>query len=139
MSWDNYINTLVGQSNDASGRTHVDRGAIVGLDGAPWTTRGHADALKASPEELAVIARVMKSKDFTPFQSSGVVVEGVKYQFLRVEDDKVVLAKRKDQGMITMQSTKTAVVIAHCPEGGQQGVMNKAVGVIADYLESMGM
>ena len=71
--------------------------------------------------------------------ANGVIAEGKKYNFLRVEDDKLVLAKKKDFGSITAQASKTAVVIGHCAEGGQQGNLNKAVAVIADYLESLGM
>ena len=71
--------------------------------------------------------------------ASGIRIEETKYQFLRVEDEKLVLGKKKGSGAITLQASKTAIVIAHCPEGGQQGNTNKAVGVIADYLESLGM
>ena len=71
--------------------------------------------------------------------TSGVRAEGTKYQFLREEDKKVVYAKKKDFGAITMQSSKTAIVIAHCTEGKQQGNVNKGVAVIAEYLESLGM
>ena len=81
----------------------------------------------------------MKSKDFTTFQASGVHCEAVKYQFLREEEGKVVYAKKKGVGAITIQASKTGVVIAFCPEGSQQGNCNKAVNVIADYLESLGM
>ena len=73
------------------------------------------------------------------FMSNGVWVEELKYQFLREEDGKIVYAKKKGQGSLTMQSSKTAIVIAHCPEGSQQGNANKGVGVIAEYLESLGM
>ena len=85
------------------------------------------------------IARCFKSKDFTAFMSTGIRAEGEKYQFLREEDGKMVYAKKKGSGAITLQASKTAIVIAHCPEGSQQGNLNKAVGVIADYLESMNM
>ena len=71
--------------------------------------------------------------------SGGIHAEGMKYQFLRVEDDKVVFGKKKECGAITMQASKTAIVIAHTIEGSQQGNSNKGVGVIADYLESLGM
>lgn len=81
----------------------------------------------------------MKSKDFTSFQASGIWAEGVKYQFLREEDGKLVLGKKKEHGAITLQCSKTAIVIAHCAEGMQQGNVNKGVGVIAEYLESLGM
>ncbi|MFM6308267.1 MAG: profilin family protein, partial [Dolichospermum sp.] len=49
------------------------------------------------------------------------------------------LAKRKGHGAITIQKSKSAVVIGHTAEGCQQGNTNKAVGVIADYLESVGL
>ncbi len=49
----------------------------------------------------------MKSKDFTPFQAGGVKAAGVKYQFLRSEDDKLVLAKKKECGAISIQCSKT--------------------------------
>ena len=71
--------------------------------------------------------------------TNGVRAEGVKYQFLREEDSKVVYAKKKGNGAITLQVSNTAIVIAHCPEGSQQGNLNKGVGVIAEYLESMNM
>ena len=58
---------------------------------------------------------------------------------MREEDGKLVVAKKKDQGALTLQSSKTAIVIAHTPEGRQQGNTNKGVRVIAEYLESLGM
>lgn len=140
MSWDSYIDNLIAQSKDSSGTCHVDRAVIIGLDGgAAWTTAGHGSSLKSQPDENACAAKCFKSKDFTPFQAAGIRLEGVKYQFLREEDGKLVLAKKKGEGAISMQASKTAIVVAHCPEGGQQGNANKAVGVIADYLESLNM
>jgi profilin len=70
---------------------------------------------------------------------NGIRAEDTKYQFLREEDGKTVMAKKKGSGALTLQCSKTAIVIAHCPEGGQAGNCNKGVGVIADYLESMNM
>nr|XP_054756650.1 profilin-like [Lytechinus pictus] len=140
MSWDSYIDNLVAQTKDASGTAHCDKACIIGLDGgAQWTTHEHANAYKISPSEGASIAKCFKSKDFTPFMASGVFGDGVKYQFLREEDKKVVFAKKKDHGAITMQASKTAIVLGHCPEGAQQGNLNKGVGVIAEYLEGLGM
>lgn len=140
MSWDSYLDNLIAQTKDASGSAHADKAVIIGLDGgAKWTTDGHANALKITPEESAKIAGCFKSRNFTDFMSGGVLAEGVKYQFLREEDGKLVLAKKKDQGALTLQASKTAIVIGHCKEGGQQGNVNKGVAVIAEYLESLGM
>ena len=71
--------------------------------------------------------------------ASMVYAEGTSYTFLRVDDEKIVLAKRKDSGALTMQASKTAVVIGHTAEGCQQGNVNKGVAVIAEYLESLNM
>lgn len=43
MSWDGYIDTLIGQSADGSGAAHCDLACIIGLDGgAKWTSDAHA-------------------------------------------------------------------------------------------------
>ncbi|XP_046854537.1 profilin-like [Xenia sp. Carnegie-2017] len=140
MSWDSYIDNLIAQTKDASGTAHADKACIIGLDGgAAWTTAGHANALKLQGSEGANIAKAFKAKDFTSFQAGGVWAEGVKYQFLREEDGKLVAAKKKDQGALTLQASKTAIVIGHTAEGCQQGNTNKGVAVIAEYLESLGM
>ena len=89
--------------------------------------------------EGATIASCFKNKDFTAFQRSGVLAEGLKYNFLREEDGKLVLAKKKDHGALSLQSSKTAIVIGHTAEGCQQGNTNKGVAVIAEYLEGLGM
>ncbi|ELU03438.1 hypothetical protein CAPTEDRAFT_162297 [Capitella teleta] len=140
MSWDGYIDTLIGQTRDASGTNHCDSACIIGLDGgARWTTDTHAQAMKVSPQEGATIAACFKSRDFSPFMQNGIRVENNKYQFLREEDGKIVMAKKKELGALTLQSTKTAIIIGHTAEGMQQGNVNKAVGYIADYLETSGM
>ena len=140
MSWDSYLDNLVAQSKDATGATHIDKCCIIGLDGgAKWTTDAHPLAFKLDPNECANIAKCFKAKDFSVFMSSGVVAEGTMYLFLREEDNKIVYGKKKGGGAITIQASKTALVIAHCPEGGQQGSTNKGVAVIAEYLETLGM
>jgi profilin len=138
-SWDSYIDGLLAQSNDSTGKAHCDKAAIISLDdGTSWTSPNHPCAIQLSTTEGATVAKMMKSGDFTSAQANGIVLEGIKYQFLR-EDGKVAFAKKAYHGAITIQKTKTAVVIGHTPEGSQQGNTNKAVGVIAEYLESVGM
>ena len=71
--------------------------------------------------------------------TGGVYAAGIKFQFLREEDGKLALAKKKGEGAITLQASKTAIVVGHCAEGSQQGNLNKGVSVIAEYLESLNM
>ncbi|XP_068686210.1 profilin-like isoform X2 [Montipora capricornis] len=140
MSWDSYIDNLIAQTKDADGATHCDKACIIGLDGgAPWTSALHPNALKLEASEGYSIANCFKNKDFSPFMASMVQAEGTSYTFLRVDDEKIVLAKKKDSGALTMQASKTAVVIGHTAEGCQQGNVNKGVAVIAEYLESLNM
>lgn len=140
MSWDSYIDNLISQSKDAVGAVHVDRACIIGLDGgAVWTSSSHPNAFKLQRNEAEGIATCFKSKDFTWFMQQGVYAEGQYYTFLRELDSNTVFAKCKSHGSVTLQSSKSAVVIAHCPDDRQQGNCNKAVGVIANYLESMNM
>jgi profilin len=70
--------------------------------------------------------------------ANGTLCEGQKYQFLR-DDGKALYFKKKGIGGLSIQKSKTAIVIGHYAEGSQAGFCNKAVGVIADYLESLGM
>ena len=139
MSWDSYIDNLIAQTKDTSGNAHCDRACIIDMDGAPWTTAGHANALKLKGQEGVNIGKCFKNKDFTLFMVDGVHAEGLRYMFLREEDGKIVYAKQKEKGSISLQASKTAVVIGHCPEGGQQGNLNKGVAVITEYLESLNM
>ena len=66
-------------------------------------------AIKLTAEETANIAKCFKNKDFSLFQSGGIRAEGTKYQFLRCEDDKIVMAKKKDCGALSLQATKTGM------------------------------
>lgn len=138
MSWNSYIDTVKAYSRDATGKEHIDRACIIGLDGVRYTDDTHPSSFKVTPEEVGTITRCMKSKDFTVFMTSGVKAETVKYNFLREEDKKIVYAKKKDQGSLTIQATEKVIVIAHTAEGAQQGNSNGGVQKICDYLESVG-
>jgi len=138
MSWDGYLDNIIQRTKTSAGDFNSDKACIIGLNGAKWTSDALANALKVSQDEAMRVGAAFSKKDFSSFQAQGIVLEGNKYQFLRVEDDKVVLGKKKDFGSVTLQSTKQAIIIAHTPEGKQQGSSNMAVGAIADYLESIG-
>lgn len=128
MSWDSYIDNLIGRSQGS-----IDRASIIGLNGGgKWTTK---QEIKLTTDEAAKIAQAFTARDFSSFQSNGVMIEGQKYQFLSQQDNKIVFAKKKDHGAVTMQCSKQAIVIGHTPEGKAQGAAAVAVAGIADYLE----
>merc|ERR1712189_82600 len=64
MSWDGYIDSLIGHSKGSDGVAHVDRVAIFGMNGgALWTSSTHANALKISPSESSKIAANISAAD----------------------------------------------------------------------------
>jgi len=141
MSWDSYIDNILARSKSADGTDNADQAGIFSLDGgSPWTTAHGALGVVLSTAEGASISKCMKSKDFTDMTTNGVYINGKKYRFLRKDDDgKLVLAKLKDCGSYTIQSTKTAIIIAHTKEGCQQGKVNDGVSHVCEYLEGQGM
>ena len=113
MSWNDYIDNLIAQSKGSSGETNIDKACIIGLEnGNMWTTQENPHVLRLTPEEGMIIAECFRKKDFTGF-STDIRVENEGYIFLRDIDNKMVLARR-----ITMQASKSAVVIARTREGG---------------------
>jgi len=42
MSWDSYIDNLIGYCRDAAGDVHCDKACIIGIDGgSKWTSDAH--------------------------------------------------------------------------------------------------
>eukprot|EP00918_Siedleckia_nematoides_P083624 GHVU01183311.1.p1 GENE.GHVU01183311.1~~GHVU01183311.1.p1 ORF type:complete len:141 (+),score=3.07 GHVU01183311.1:69-491(+) len=139
MSWDSYVDSLISYTRDHTGTVHCDKGGIISLDGgAPWTTQGGATTLEFAGSEAQTIANCFKSKDFSVMQANGIRISGVKYQFLREEEGRIVYGRCKGSGGIAIQKSKSAIVIGHCAEGSQAGQLNKGVSQIAEYLESAG-
>jgi len=136
MSWDGYIDSILGNANVTG--TNSDKAAIIGQDGSIWTGAHGGKGMTIAAAEAATIAKCITSKDFSPLQASGIVLEGLKYQFLREEDGKVIQGKKKDHGAVTCVASKSAIVIAHTAEGGQAGLTTKGAAAIAEYLESLG-
>ena len=62
--------------------------------------------MKLTQEEANAVSQAFQKKDFSNFQAQGIILEGIKFQFLRVEDDKLVLGKKKDVGSVTLQASK---------------------------------
>lgn len=133
QDWNYYIDNLIAVSED-----NADKVAIFDLEnGSSWISYNHPGALRLSPHESNKIAQALRNEDFSSFRDNGIIVDGVKYFFLG-EDGNVVWGKKKNEGAITIQKSKTAVVVAHTKEGSQQGSTNKAVQQVADYLVSIG-
>jgi len=130
MSWNEYVKNLQCRSKFA------DKGCIIGLDGSIWTTPDE-NVIDITPAEAVSIAHTMNCQDYSQFQTNGITIGGLKYQFLRY-NEKAVYGKKTGSGGISLQSTNRAIVVSHCVEGGQQGKVNDAVFKVAEYLEQNG-
>ncbi|XP_065060889.1 profilin-like [Rhopilema esculentum] len=136
MSWDSYIDSLIAFSRDLNGNSHIDKACIIGMDGGMWTTKSHQANLNLSQAECSTIARNMNAGEKGHNFYSGIRLEGLKYQYLKFDGDaKLVIGRRIGSGAITIQCSRSAIVVAHCPEGAQHGQCNNGVAKIVDYLE----
>jgi len=137
MVWNAYLDNIVIQ---AAGSKNCDKACIIQLDGGEQMTTGdHPHGLQLSEDERLNIATSFKSKDFSAFAAKGIQIEGVEYQFIQSENDKLVNGKKQHFGAITLRASKSYIVIGHCPEGGSLGNFNMGVDLIVWYLESMDM
>jgi len=136
MSWNSYIDSVLGGCTG-----NADQVCIIGLEnGGPWTTAAHSSNLNLVGNEGVPIANALKSNDPSTLQQNGIHVGGVKYQFLRHDEEEgLLLGKKKENGAITIQKSETAIVMAHTIEGKPQGETNKGVKSIVDYLKGMNM
>jgi len=140
--WDQYVDSTIVYCKKA-----CDEAVLVGMNGAIWTPWqdecGNAKQnsctpiLKITAQEALKIANNFSKNQTSEFHGSGVTVGGIKYQFLK-EDDNVIYAKKKDNGCVTLQKCKQVIVIAHTKEGEQVGDVNLGVARICEYLESVG-
>jgi len=136
MSWDSYIDSVMGNSKGA-----CDQVAFIGLaTGATWTSNAHANALTVTPAEAVNIATALRNEDSSTFQTSGIIIGGVKYQFLRDDwEEGLVLGKKKDHGAVVIHKAQTVFAIAHTAEGKASGDVNKGVATIIEYLKGLNM
>ena len=135
MSWDAYVDTLVGYCLG-----HADKGAIIGQDGSGWTGQTADNCMKVSQAEAATISGAMNQNgcDFGGFQAAGIFVEGIKYQFLRSVDNEVAIGKKKDHGTVILQITKSAILITHCAEGKTVGICTVGSAKLSEYMVDQG-
>ena len=127
MSWNAWVDPLI-----SAGR--VQQAGIYGIDGAPWVQAG---GINASAAEIKTI--VSGTGNPGAFSSSGVVVGGVKYMFLRTENAAVpfVYGKKGAGGMAAYKTSK-AIIIGVYDENGNAGTCNSAIGAQADALIAAG-
>eukprot|EP00124_Ichthyophonus_hoferi_P002237 Ihof_evm1s145 gene=Ihof_evmTU1s145 len=121
MSWQSYVDSnLVGTGA-------VSKAAIHGHDGSLWATSA---GLNITPQEVTKL--VAATDDASPLHTGGIILAGVKYQFLRVEEGRSIYGKLNDSGCCIVK-TAQAVIIGIYEKPLPAGNCTLTVEKLADY------
>ena len=121
MSWQSYVDTsLVGSG-------HIQKAAIVGLDGSVWAHSGGFNV--AASEATGVVGNFNNPG---AAQAGGVTVGGVRYLTLKA-DARSIYGKKGAGGVVTVK-TNQCVLVGVYGEGTQPGAAANTVEKLADYL-----
>jgi len=134
MSWGEYI---TGTSGLMAHYAKIEQAGIFGHNGSTWAQHG-MDHTQQYYTEITDIINLFN--DPTEGYEKGFALNGHHYVLLRVDDDKIVLARGKSPNTcpVTIQKTLQAIVIGIGEKDAVAGSVSTAVGKIADYIESVG-
>eukprot|EP00003_Mantamonas_plastica_P022469 TRINITY_DN3821_c0_g3_i2.p1 TRINITY_DN3821_c0_g3~~TRINITY_DN3821_c0_g3_i2.p1 ORF type:complete len:171 (+),score=27.64 TRINITY_DN3821_c0_g3_i2:510-1022(+) len=113
------------------GSGFVSDAAIFGHDGSEWAT---SSGLNVSADEVAALLASLN--DNSSAFSSGLVIGGVKYMCIRIDDNTAY--GKKGQAGVTIYKTGQALIIGTHSEDLQGGNCEVTVGKVADYLIELG-
>merc|ERR1712151_122725 len=120
MSWDSYIKQMEDSPD-------VDAAMIAGFNGGLWAKGAK---FQHNAQEITTIYNGFANQ--SQFSASGLVLEGVKYMFLRGDTD--TLYVRKGAVGACICKTKQAIVICKYNEEMTAGQCNTVCERIKDYL-----
>ncbi|XP_063606947.1 profilin-like [Penaeus indicus] len=123
MSWDQYVSKQLVESGN------VKMGAICGLDGSVWAA---SPDLKITQEEVKTIATNFGTDNFN---TSGVVLSGERFVFLRAEEGN--LRAKKGKKFLHITKTNTALIMGISEEPIQPGCCTCTVEALGDYLKGL--
>jgi len=135
LDWDHQLDIIREDSKDSTGAVNAHKISILNIeDGEVLTSTDQDNTFKISQEEAIIIADAFKSKDFSTFENDGITIEEINYTFRNNVDGKIVLARKKDLGTLTIQATTTKIILGLTRDGYQQSGTNLALKNIARYF-----
>ena len=126
MSWQAYVDSnLV-----ATGM--VTAAGIYDLQGNPWA---YSAGFAAQVAEVAAV-----SAHFAPagLAATGATVAGVKYMFVRGEENEVIQCKKGAEG-VYFYRCNTCIIVAHHDDKVQPGNCLATVAKLGDFLKESGI
>ena len=132
MSWQDYIDGPNGLI--AKGNNNIVNAGIFGINGATWAQSGLE---KLTHAELLELAKLFD--DPSTAHMNGFNLCGRQYALLRA-DDAIIHARGKcgETNPLTVQKTKSAMVIGIGKTDGIPGQVSLAVSTISEHLVNYG-
>ncbi|KAJ2003209.1 profilin, required for normal timing of actin polymerization in response to thermal stress [Coemansia thaxteri] len=124
-SWQTYVD------NNLVGSTYISEAAIYGIKGGLWAKSEHYDH---EDDLFEAIKKGFSDSEF--ILATGLRVRGEKYMTLNADDQEMKF-KCGGKGIICAKTVQAIIITFHTDEV-QPGNANNALGVIADYLRSVG-
>jgi hypothetical protein len=143
MSWDSYLDNLKAKSENLQGIPAVKACCFFGLDGgAPWTSPYHPNGLQLVSNESEIIAKVMKSGDFSHFKENGIGLENKHYFFnSELPNGNGVMGRLEGEGVVLITYSISAIIMAVLYEEEAHRLKDgvKAVLFLREYLKDLEM
>jgi len=127
MSWQSYVD------DNLVGTGLILKAAMTGHDGSIWAITPGFNLTEA--EVRALVAGYTSQADF---QSKGIFIEGVKYQYLQIIDDRSIYGKFGSDNSLFVVKTGQCLLVAVSGKGMAPGSSANVVEKLADYLIESG-
>ena len=127
MSWQAYVDAnLVGTGT-------VTAAGIYDLQGNPWA---YSPGFAAQVAEVAAVSAHFAAP--AGLAATGATVAGVKYMFVRGEENEVIQTKKGAEGVYFFRCN-TCIIVAHHDDKIQPGNCLATVAKLGDFLKEQGI
>jgi len=127
MSWQAYIDTnLVGAGV-------VTAAGIYDLQGNPWAYSG---GFAAQVAEVAAVSAHFAAP--SGLAATGAVIAGIKYMFVRGEENAEIYAKKGNEG-VYFYRCNTCIIVAYHNDKIQPGACSAGTAKLGDFLKEQGI
>ncbi|CAJ0577440.1 unnamed protein product, partial [Mesorhabditis spiculigera] len=127
--WDSYISTLTTAS------PHIERAAIVGVDGSVWARTEGDKQFAATEAELKSLVTGFNTPDQVP--ARGADLEQIHYVVPRA-DDTVIFGKKDKTGFFAAKSQQAVLIAIYKGDSAEGTEVRSAVEKLSQYLASTG-
>ena len=127
MSWQQYVDSnLIGTGT-------VTAAGIYDLQGNPWA---YSAGFAAQVAEVAAVSAHFAAP--AGLAATGATIAGVKYMFVRGEENSEIYVKKGAEGVIFYRCN-TCIIVGHHNDKIQPGACSTTVAKLGDFLKESGI